>query len=415
MKRDFVISVTTLGKKYRLSHNGKYLSLRETLTQLLLHPFSSQKKTTEDFWALKDINFDVKKGEIVGIIGKNGAGKSTLLKILTGLTKPTTGKLTIKGRTGALLEVGTGFHPELSGRENIFLNGAILGMRKDEINKKFNSIVEFAGVERFLDTPVKHYSSGMYVRLAFSVAAHLDPDILIVDEVLAVGDVEFQRKSLGKINEVSEKEGRTVLFVSHNLDVIENICTRVIYIEKGCIKMQGAPGEVINQYLKDTMQFSLSPTSEQLHKKACVTSVKILRRDGKTQSDLPISESFSIEVEFVINERIDRSIVCLVFYAESKIVYVASDGDTEGKLHSYEPGVYRTTMNFPHFFFNVGLYSFDVTIQRPGVDYSEKLEGFNFRIISGNNPRDGLFGGKTYGTMAHMIMTSTNFIGPVSK
>lgn len=410
MKKNFVILIDSLGKKYRLAHDSKQMMLRERLAQILRNPFSFKQNTSEDFWALRDINLDVAKGEVIGIIGKNGAGKSTLLKILTGITKPTHGSVKIQGRTGALLEVGTGFHPELTGRENIFLNGAILGMKKKEIVEKFNQIVEFAGVERFLDTPVKHYSSGMYVRLAFSVAAHLEPDILIVDEVLAVGDAEFQKKSLGKIGDVSQKEGRTVLFVSHNLDVIENICTRVVYLESGSVKMQGKPAEVINQYLKDTMHFSLRSEAEVAHKKAAITSVKIANKEGNIQADLPIDSPFSIEIEFTVKEKINRSIVCLVFYSESKIIYVTSDSDREGTLKSYEAGKYRTCVPIPAFFFNAGLYTFDVTIQRPGIDYSDKLAGFNFRIISVNNPRDGLFGGKVYGIMAHMVNTETQKI-----
>lgn len=201
-------------------------------------------------WSLKDINFKTEQGERLGIIGRNGAGKSTLLKILSRVTTPTTGLIKIKGRVASLLEVGTGFHPELTGRENIFLNGAILGMRKREIAKKFDEIVAFAGIERYVDTPVKRYSSGMYVRLAFAVAAHLDSEILIVDEVLAVGDAEFQKKCLSKMGDVSKSEGRTILFVSHNMQAIQNLCTRAILLQDGCIVNEGIPGSVVNDYLK---------------------------------------------------------------------------------------------------------------------------------------------------------------------
>lgn len=201
-------------------------------------------------WSLKDINFKIEQGERLGIIGRNGAGKSTLLKILSRVTTPTTGEIKIKGRVASLLEVGTGFHPELTGRENIFLNGAILGMRKKEIAKKFDAIVDFAGIERYVDTPVKRYSSGMYVRLAFAVAAHLDSEILIVDEVLAVGDAEFQKKCLSKMGDVSKSEGRTILFVSHNMQAIQNLCTKAILLQNGCIVNEGRPGSVVNNYLK---------------------------------------------------------------------------------------------------------------------------------------------------------------------
>ena len=206
---------------------------------------------TEDFWALKDINFEIKQGEVVGIIGRNGAGKSTLLKILSRITEPTTGRITLKGRVASLLEVGTGFHPELTGRENIYLNGAILGMRRDEIKSKFDEIVAFAEIERFLDTPVKRYSSGMYVRLAFAVAAHLEPEILIVDEVLAVGDAQFQKKCLGKMQDVASG-GRTVLFVSHNMGAVASLCDRGILLSKGTLVANDEIGVVINSYLADS-------------------------------------------------------------------------------------------------------------------------------------------------------------------
>lgn len=242
-----IIEAKNIGKKYTISHqNSGYITLRDTLTKL--GKKKSPKK--EPFWALKDISFSINKGEVVGIVGKNGAGKSTLLKILSQITPPTTGEIILRGNVGSLLEVGTGFHPELTGRENIFLNGAILGMTKKEIAQKFDAIVSFAGIEKFLDTPVKRYSSGMYVRLAFSVAAHMEPDILIIDEVLAVGDAEFQKKCLGKMEEVTSDDGRTILFVSHNLDAIRRICTKTIWIHDGKIAGFGDTTEVLAEYTK---------------------------------------------------------------------------------------------------------------------------------------------------------------------
>src|SRR5213082_2476761 len=241
-----IITVENLGKKYSLRHqrNERYTALRDVIAEKALGFFKNLKSgngvsvSKEDFWALKDISFEVQRGEVVGIIGRNGAGKSTLLKILSRITEPTTGKVRIKGRVASLLEVGTGFHPELTGRENIFLNGAILGMTKAEIQKKFEEIVAFAEVEKFLDTPVKRYSSGMYVRLAFAVAAHLEPEILVIDEVLAVGDAAFQKKCLGKMGDVA-KQGRTVLLVSHNLIAIENLCSQVLYLDSGMLREAG--------------------------------------------------------------------------------------------------------------------------------------------------------------------------------
>jgi len=256
-----IIRVENLGKKYVIGHQKqeRYTALRDVIAngaksvgRKLLKPLGKgdADPTVEEFWALKDVSFEIQQGDRVGIIGRNGAGKSTLLKILSRITEPTTGSIRIKGRVASLLEVGTGFHPELTGRENIYLNGAILGMSKAEIKRKFDEIVAFAEVEKFLDTPVKRYSSGMYVRLAFAVAAHLEPEILVVDEVLAVGDAQFQKKCLGKMEDVG-KEGRTVLFVSHQMSAIEKLCSRVVVLRSGLIKFDGDNKSAINFYLSD--------------------------------------------------------------------------------------------------------------------------------------------------------------------
>ncbi len=250
------IRVENLGKRYRLDQrrNGSssYRTLRESLMNLAAAPLRRWRRaapeTREEFWALDDVSFEVPPGEVVGIVGRNGAGKSTLLKILSQVTRPTTGQVSLRGRVGSLLEVGTGFHPELTGRENVFLNGAILGMSRREITGKFDAIVDFAGLEKFLDTPVKRYSSGMYMRLAFSVAAHINPEILLVDEVLAVGDVAFQKKCLGRMDEVA-RSGRTVLFVSHQMDALLNLCPRSLLLDEGRLLMQGPTRAVIEHYL----------------------------------------------------------------------------------------------------------------------------------------------------------------------
>jgi lipopolysaccharide transport system ATP-binding protein len=255
--RAAMVTVERLGKRYRLAHHQDepYVALRDVVASAIAKPWRWLRASTraapsrsEDFWALRDVSFEVARGEVIGIIGRNGAGKSTLLKILSRITEPTAGRVTLHGRVASLLEVGTGFHPELSGRENIFLNAAILGMKRAEIIRKFDEIVAFADVERFLDTPVKRYSSGMYVRLAFAVAAHLEPDVLVVDEVLAVGDAEFQKKSLGKMHEVS-RGGRTVLFVSHNMAAVQALCGRGVWLEKGTVAFQGPASECISRYL----------------------------------------------------------------------------------------------------------------------------------------------------------------------
>jgi len=305
-----IIEVKNLSKRYCISHqNGgsyNYNTLREDLVNLIKKPInwiSSQKKNKEYIFALNDINLSVEQGEILGIIGPNGAGKSTLLKILTRITPPTHGEAVVRGRICSLLEVGTGFHPELTGRENIYLNGAILGMRKKEIDRKFNEIVEFSGVEKFLDTPLKRYSSGMNVRLAFSVAVNLEPEILLIDEVLAVGDAAFQKKSLGKMEEVTQKSGRTILFVSHNMGAIQGLCKRTILLDKGKIVKIGPTQEVINFYLNSD---NISPVERVFNdaKQAPgdefirLHSVKVHNSQGKVTENIDINEPVDIEIEY---------------------------------------------------------------------------------------------------------------------
>src|SRR3990167_5029385 len=249
---DIAIKVENLSKLYRIGNRESYKALRDVLSDAISAPFRwfrNSQSANNYFWALKDISFEVKKGEVIGIIGRNGAGKSTLLKILCRITEPTEGYAKIYGRVGSLLEVGTGFHPELTGRENIYLNGAILGMSKAEINRKFDEIVAFAEVEKFIDTPVKHYSSGMYTRLAFAVAAHMETEILLVDEVLAVGDITFQKKCLGKMEDVAKK-GRTVLFISHNMNMVRLLCEQTLLLDNGKTEAIGKTDKVIEKYLR---------------------------------------------------------------------------------------------------------------------------------------------------------------------
>ena len=271
-----IIEISNLGKKYTLVHDKvSYRTLRDTLANFAKNPFALRQQH-ETFWALKNINLNINKGDIVGIIGKNGAGKSTLLKILSGITKPTEGKVKLYGRVSSLLEVGTGFHPELTGRENIFMNGVILGMTRAEVAKKFDEIVAFAGIEKFLDTPVKHYSSGMYVRLAFAVAAHLEPDILIVDEVLAVGDMEFQKKCLGKMGEISKEEGRTVMFVSHNMQAISSLTKQCLYLKNGKIESLGDTSNVISLYLRTMSENSSHYRNEDNNIEPSIIEVEVI-------------------------------------------------------------------------------------------------------------------------------------------
>jgi lipopolysaccharide transport system ATP-binding protein len=318
---EFAIRAEELGKEYRIggAARASYTTLRETLTNALstashrLRRFAGQRTRSavhhggpsrNRFWALKDLTFDVRAGEVVGIIGRNGAGKSTLLKIISRITEPTRGEVRVYGRVGSLLEVGTGFHPELTGRENIILNGAILGMTRREILKKFDAIVDFAEVERFVDTAVKHYSSGMYLRLAFAVAAHLEPEVLLVDEVLAVGDAAFQKKCLGKMHDVS-KDGRTILFVSHNLPAITGLCDRVILLDEGTIRQVGDPHHVVSTYLTA----GLSTTAERewtdsetapCGEVARLRAVRIRTEDGQIAESVDIRQPIRIELEFEV-------------------------------------------------------------------------------------------------------------------
>jgi lipopolysaccharide transport system ATP-binding protein len=260
---EIIISAENIGKRYKISHQTKekYQTFREAIVRSAKTIKNTLKKgknadNYEDFWALSELSFEIKKGDVCGIIGRNGAGKSTLLKIISRIVEPTTGRLELEGRVASLLEVGTGFHQELTGRENIFLNGSILGMSSVEIKKKFDAIVDFSGVSQFLDTPVKRYSSGMYVRLAFAVAAHLEPEILVVDEVLAVGDAEFQQKCLGKMSEISKEEGRTILFVSHNIGAVQSLCSKGMVLNKGKLQFYGGINEAINQYTSGQEQLN---------------------------------------------------------------------------------------------------------------------------------------------------------------
>src|SRR5690349_4378055 len=252
------IEIKGLGKEYTLAASERYVALRDVIAGSVKSLLRSSSSTREKFWALKDINLNIQPGERVGIIGRNGAGKSTLLKIVSRITPPTTGRAIVRGRVGSLLEVGTGFHPELTGRENIYLNGSILGLKKNEINRQLGAIIDFSGVSKFIDTPLKHFSSGMQLRLAFSVAAHLEPEILLIDEVLAVGDMEFQKKCLGKMEEVSKSDGRTILFVSHNLNFITALCNKAVLLQSGQIAAEGKPSEVLGQYLGSIIQGSIN-------------------------------------------------------------------------------------------------------------------------------------------------------------
>jgi lipopolysaccharide transport system ATP-binding protein len=400
-----IITIKNVGKRYNINHHrGGYVALRDVIMTVLKSPLRFLKTkakqiagidTKEEFWALKDINLEVKKGEVIGIIGPNGSGKSTLLKILSQITPPTTGEIIIQGKVGSLLEVGTGFHPELSGRENIFLNGAILGMGRKEISEKFDRIVEFAGVDKFIDTPVKYYSSGMYVRLAFSVAAHMEPDILIIDEVLAVGDAEFQKKCLGKMDEVTKQDGRTILFVSHNMGAIEQLCTKTILLEKGEIIKFGDTKEVINYYTKSgnflSSVLEYHEKTEKREKNAEIRKISLLGKNDIPSAKIPFGSEFSVEVEYEIYKKTDRAMLAFGCYSGGEMLFYSSDADEKGKLSTYEPGKYKTLMQIPSALFNVGSYYLEININRPGVEFIDRKQNIPFEISQTDNPLSAIY------------------------
>jgi lipopolysaccharide transport system ATP-binding protein len=335
---DTVIRVEGLGKRYSLRHQVRQEGLRHVLQDAVTSLWTPRKPAPhaadvpaarEDFWALRDVSFEVKRGDVVGIIGRNGAGKSTLLKILSRITEPTTGSIEIEGRVASLLEVGTGFHPELTGRENIYLNGAILGMSRAEIRKKFDEIVAFAEVEKFLDTPVKHYSSGMYVRLAFAVAAHLEPEILIVDEVLAVGDAQFQKKCLGKMQDVSQREGRTVLFVSHNMGAVSALCTRAILLAEGRTDTVGETTCVLKRYL-ELSRSADDATIDQLRRTQEDRGLRFKKISmARDRKDLFFGEDIAFDLVIAANRPFKGlSIGCSIFQEDETCVGTLFTGQT---------------------------------------------------------------------------------------
>ena len=383
-----VIKVENISKQYRLGDVGTgalahdvnrwlhrmrgkedpYLKIGETNDRTI-------KGNSEYVWALRDINFDVKQGEVLGIIGRNGAGKSTLLKILSRTTTPTTGMIKIKGRVASLLEVGTGFHPELSGRDNIFLNGAILGMTKKEIKNKFDEIVDFAGVERYIDTPVKRYSSGMYVRLAFGVAAHLEPEILIVDEVLAVGDAEFQKKALGKMKDVSTKDGRTVIFVSHNMGAVSSLCDKAILMKEGLLINSGDPDVMISNYLhiaKNAVGYTVDNALPAAGQKLKIRSVKIIDEKGEILPEADNAGKAFVEIAtevFAENSGYDISIEVVHFQYGSIFCTSLKDTDPEGYFTKVmKQGMHQYRIALPLEFLRAGDYYIRAAASMPKIE-----------------------------------------------
>ncbi len=392
-----IIEVKNIGKKYDIAHaKGGYVSLRDVLANVFRAPFSFLKSKAkqvagfekkEEFWALKDINFSINKGEVVGVIGANGAGKSTLLKILSQITPPTEGEVILRGRVGSLLEVGTGFHPELTGRENIFLNGPILGMKKKENEKKFDEIVAFAGIHKFLDTVVTHFSSGMYVRLAFSVAAHMEPDILLVDEVLAVGDAEFQKKCLGKMDQITKGEGRTIMFVSHNMAAVKTLCNRGILIKEGKIIKLGEINKVVDAYTSVTSNKPEVDIGIINHPLAHFNKIKITTNEGDISSIFDLNQDINIRIEYEVLKPIPRLQMSLsVVKGITEIVRAFDTDNNRDDLPTIEPGRYVTTCKFPKMFLKAGEYAIRATLGSPEKMFLDTglAAGFSIQELSIN-------------------------------
>jgi len=396
------LRVCGLGKLYKIGQLQKYKALRDTLTDAMSAPFRAARTLVKgqptfvaaaesEFWALKDVSFTVNPGEVIGIIGRNGAGKSTLLKILSRITEPTEGSAEVHGRLGSLLEVGTGFHPELTGRENIFLNGAILGMKKAEIKRKFDDIVAFAEIEKFLDTPVKFYSSGMYVRLAFAVAAHLEPEILLVDEVLAVGDAAFQKKCLGKMSEVA-KGGRTIFFVSHNMGAIAELCSRAILLDHGRQINDGPVATVLEHYSRlnnsqgSQIDFTLDPSLP-----CCILGLRLCNQDGVDSNSFDINDEITIFITYRVSVKLHG--LQLTATVARNFIDVIHSFDTDGmdEIPPREPGLYQARLAIPKMFLKGGIYSVRITAGTPDrliQDFEAALQ-FEIEELSVNTHMKG--------------------------
>ncbi|MDQ6812660.1 MAG: ABC transporter ATP-binding protein [Bacteroidota bacterium] len=400
-----VIKVENISKQYRLGQVGTgslahdvnrfwhrvrgkedpYLKIGEENER-------SVKGKSDYVWALKDINFEVQQGEVLGIIGRNGAGKSTLLKILSRTTTPTTGKVKIKGRVASLLEVGTGFHPELSGRENIFLNGAILGMTKNEIKSKFDEIVDFSGVQRYIDTPVKRYSSGMYVRLAFAVAANLEPDILIVDEVLAVGDAEFQKKAMGKMKDVSTQEGRTVLFVSHNMGAIQSLCKTGLFLKNGQIVAYGKVEKILETYVNSAPQNGVKYSRRRGNENAIFLEYGLVNENGIHRREFFMGDSIFIYFKIRFNQNIRNAEIGVnIKNGLGEIVTHITNLDNEFAIFGEQNDVQNFLIELPNVCFSPNLYTMDIAIVS-GEEHFDMLEDvLSFSMIEGKKIKRGRF------------------------
>ncbi len=410
-----VIKAENLSKLYYLG-GAKHNSLRDTVMNFIKNPTRSKAK--DELWALRDVSFSLEIGETLGIIGNNGAGKSTLLKILSRITKPSSGTVELHGRVGSLLEVGTGFHNELTGRENIFLNGAILGMQRSEIEKRFDEIVAFSEIEKFLDTPVKHYSSGMYMRLAFAVAAHLEPEILIVDEVLAVGDVAFQKKCLNKMKDVSQT-GRTIIFVSHDMQAVNRLCSRVVWLENGAVVEDGAANDVIGAYLHEQSNVGAeklweNPASAPGNKITKLRRVRVRDETGATVAANDIRRPIGIEMTYEVLEAGKVLVPNCHFYNEQGVcIFISQDLDNEWRYRPRPIGTYISTVWIPGNFLAEGIIFVTAavtTFQHLHVHFNER-DAVAFRVIDsveGNSTR-GDYTGILPGVVRPRLTWETDF------
>ncbi|HKZ03079.1 MAG TPA: ABC transporter ATP-binding protein [Pyrinomonadaceae bacterium] len=414
---DIAIRCENLSKQYRIGEQERYKALRDVIADAAKKPFrrlravarngnssdNSHSEIRNTIWALDNVSFEVTQGEVIGIIGRNGAGKSTLLKILSRITKPTRGDAFIHGRVGSLLEVGTGFHPELTGRENIYLNGAILGMHKAEIDKKFDEIVAFAEVEKFIDTPVKRYSSGMHVRLAFAVAAHLDTEILLVDEVLAVGDADFQKKCLRKMGDVTKK-GRTTLFVSHNMESVARLCPRALLLEKGAVEASGSSTDVIAKYLHSG--FGLLAIKNWPNPKAApgdevvrLNLVRVRNEAGETQQILDSCQPIGIEIGYSVRESVsDLAAEFVVYDRAGNLLFTSANQYDERLMAPYKPGDYLSTCWIPGNLMTEGTFFIRVSIVELQVPIKVHVFEENilvFQVV------DNMQGNSARGRIAH--------------
>ena len=410
---DVVIRVENLGKLYHIGRQERrHANSAERLYKSLLAPFSRLRRdgqapaSEETMWALKGVSFEVKRGEAVGIIGPNGAGKSTLLKLLSGLTAPTEGRIVIRGRVGSMLEIGTGFNPELSGRENVFLNGVILGMKRAEIERKFDQIVAFSGVERFLDTPVKRYSSGMRVRLAFSVIAHLEPEILLIDEVLSVGDVAFRKKSMAKMEDLI-RGGRTVLFVSHNAAAVSSLCDWAMRLEQGQIMARGDSQTIVQQYLEEELghkalspgRVSLPPDSSRPMR---LRSVTVLNNDGEQSGEVEMSHPFRVRVRYDVNRPVKSAhVICFVNTADGINIFGSGDADCEPeRLGERRPGSYAGEFEIPACLLDEGRYSITISMGVPFKKVFDRHESVvYFSVLDNSSTRRRLQGKRRPGIL----------------